>query len=177
MVVARHRMVPTRCIDWTYDPLCALLFACETDLTWNGEVWWFNRKEFDHCVGAQWPSLFGKPENVADDIEREFIAGIDGRWFVALDYNLLPGDRLERQKAWITMAGQLGTCHADEIHRLGVRNKGRLVIPDRLKEEAKDFLEQMGRTRKSLGFAHKERANDIAMRIREEFEREFPAKT
>jgi len=169
MVVARHRMVPTRCIDWTDEPLYSLLFACEADVEQDGEVWWFNRTEFDHCVGAQWPALFGKPRYVEDDIEKEFSAGRDAPWLTALNYMLLPGDRLDRQRAWITVAGRLGICHADKIHRLGVRGKGRLVIPAQLKAEAMTLLGQMEITRKSLGFAHDEPADEIAAQIEAEF--------
>lgn len=174
LVVARHRMVPTRCIDWTYCPLCALLFACASDSDCDGEVWWFNRVEFDACVGAQWPVLFGKPNCVEDDIERDFIGGCDGRWFTALGYMLLPGDRPCRQKAWITVAGRLGVCHANEIHRIGVREKGRLAIPARLKAEAIALLGQMGITKESLGFGYAEPADEIARQIVEDSNGRFP---
>jgi len=177
MVVARHRMVPTRCIDWTYDPLCSLLFACEDDSEHDGEVWWFNRTEFDYCVGAQWPALFGKRAHVEDDIEKDFIEGHDGQWFTALNYMLLADDRLDLQRAWITVAGHLGACHAEEIHRLGVRGKGRLVIPAQLKAEAMDLLGQMGITRRSPGFARNEPADLIGAQIEKEFERDFPSKS
>ena len=177
MVVARHRMVPTRCIDWTDDPLHALLFACEDDSASAGDVWWFDRAEFDHCVGAQWPALFGKAAHVVDDIEQDFIAGKHSRWITALGYMLLPDDRLDRQKAWITVAGRLGTCHAREIHRLGVREKGRLLIPSGLKAEAMALLAQMGITREALGIPHDDPADKIATQIREQFEQNFPAKS
>jgi len=170
-------MVPTRCIDWTSEPLYALLFACEERPKGDGEVWWFNRTEFDHCVGAQWPALFGKPGHVENEIEEDFIAEAEKSWFTALNYGLMPDDRLDRQRAWITVAGRLGTCHAHEIHRLGVREKGRLVIPPRLKAEAIALLERVAITRPSLGFAHGERADEIAVQIREKFEREFPARS
>jgi hypothetical protein len=176
MIVARHRTVPTRCVDWTDEPLYSLLFACEADSACNGEVWWFNRTEFHYCVGAQWPALFGKPRHVEDDIEREFIAGTDTRWFTAFRYMSLAGDRLDLQKGWITVGGRLGTCHAEEIHRLGVRGKGRLVIPAHLKAEAMAFLGKMGITRDSLGFAQNDPADRIAERIKEDFERRFPPK-
>jgi hypothetical protein len=176
MVVARHHMVPTRCIDWTDEPLHSLLFACEGLCEEDGEVWWFNRTEFDDRVGRQWPALFGKPRHVEDDIEKEFIAEKDARWVTALKYMALAGDRLDLQRGWITVAGWLGTCHAEEIHRLGVRGKGRLVIPARLKAGAMAFLGQMGITRKSLGFAQNDPVDKIAEQIKEEFERDFPLK-
>jgi len=177
MVVARHRMVPTRCIDWTGDPLYSLLFACENDSECDGEVWWFNRREFEHCVGAQWPALFGKPEHVEEEIEQDFFAGSDRQWITAMYYMLLPDDRLDRQRGWITVAGRLGTCHAEEIHRLGVREKGRLVIPAQLKAEAMALLGQMGITRESLGFAKDDPADKIAAQIKDEFKRNFPPKS
>ncbi len=72
LVVARHRLVPTRCVDWSDDPLHALFFACTADSQSEGEVWWFDRKEFDDCVKTQWPDLFGKDGHVEADIERDF---------------------------------------------------------------------------------------------------------
>lgn len=176
MVVAQHRMVPTRCIDWTDEPLYSLFFACERDSKEDGEVWWFNKTEFDHCVGSQWPALFGKPRHVEDDIEKEFIAGKDARWVTALNYMSLAGDRLDLQRGWITVAGRLETCHAEEIHRLGVRGKGRLVIPARLKAQAMALLVQMGITRELLGFAQNDPADKIAAKIKKEFERDFRLK-
>ena len=176
LVVARHRLVPTRCVDWSYCPLCALFFACNDDSQSDGEVWWFNRNEFDLCVAAQWPALFGKHGHVEAEIEEDFIAGRESQWLVALNYMLLPDDRLDRQKGWITVAGRLGTCHAEKIHRLGVREKGRLVIRPELKLEAIRELEQLGITSESLGLNRGDAADQIATQIREKFESGFPIK-
>jgi hypothetical protein len=177
MVVARHRMVPTRCIDWTSEPLCALLFACEKHPKRNGDVWWFNRTEFDYCVGAQWPRLFGKRAHVVADIEKDFIEGRGAQWITALNYMRLPGDRLDCQKAWITVVGHLGACHAEEIHNLGVREKGRLVIPAKLKANAMGFLRKMGITRESLGFPYKDPADKIAAQLKKEFTEKLRSKS
>lgn|GEM_PF-6365290 len=81
----------------------------------------------------------------------------------------MAGDRLDRQQGWITVAGILRTNHAEKIHRLGVRQKGRLVIPCKLKHEAIRELEQLGITRESLGLSG-DRADEIATEIREQFE-------
>ena len=115
--------------------------------------------------------------HVEDDIEEEFIKGKAAQWVTALDYTSLAGDRLDLQKGWITVAGQLGTCHAEEIHRLGVRGKGRLVVPARLKPKALAFLERMGVTRQALGFGPNDHADEIAQKIREEFEGKYPCKS
>lgn len=173
LVVARHRLAPTRCLDWSYSPLCALFFACSDDSESEGEVWWFNRWEFDRCVEARWLALFGKPGNVMPEIEEEFREGRDASWFTGMDYMALPGDRPYLQQAWITVAGQLGTCHAEKIHGLGVCQKGRFVIPPDLKLEAIRELEQFGITSKSLGLNDGDRADEIATEIREEFEKKF----
>jgi len=176
LVVARHRQVPTRCVDWSYCPLCALFFACNDDSQTDGEVWWFNRCEFDRCVGDQWLALFGKRGHVEAEIEEDFIAGRDTSWFTALDYMPLPGDRPYRQKAWITVVGRLGTCHAEKIHRLGVRQMGRLGIPAELKLEAIRELEQLSITRESLGSNHGDPADKIAKQITKKFEKDYPLK-
>ena len=176
LVVAQHRMVPTRGLDWSDDPLCALFFASEAapkSDRCRGEVWWFDNKEFEDCVGCQWPALFSKQGHVEPEIEREFIDGVDGKWFTAMHYERLPGDRLDRQEGWITFSGRLGTCHAQEIHRLGVHGKGRLVIPAEVKLGARRLLERLGKTRESLGLCNGGRADEIARDIREAFFRKF----
>jgi len=177
LVVARHRGVPTRCVDWSHCPLVALFFACERDSECDGEVWWFDLTEFERFVEVQWPALFAKHGHVEAVIEQDFIAGVEARWLTALHYELLPDDRPERQRAWITVTGRLGTCHAEEIHLLDVCRKGRLVIPAELKPEAIQLLEQLGITKQSLGFCGGDPADKIATRIREKFENDFPIKT
>lgn len=174
MVVARHRLVPTRCLDWSYNCLCALYFACAYSQESDGEVWWFDRWQFDRCVAAQWPSLFGKFGYVEDDLERDFIEGKPAiMWFTAFEYMKLPGDRMDRQQAWMTVAGRLGTCHAEEIHRIGLRSKGRLRILAGMKKEAERQLVDLGITRESLGL-DPEPADTVAEKIRDEFNRRFP---
>ena len=176
LVVARHRLVPTRCVDWSDCPLRALFFACNGDHKCDGEVWWFNRSEFDRCVAAQWPALFDKDGDVEAEIEQDFIFRRESRWLTALNYMLLPDDRLDRQKGWITVAGHLGTCHAEEIQRIGVCQKGRLVIPAGLKHEAIRLLEQLGITKESLGLNHANSADEIAREIKTEFDDKYDAK-
>lgn len=173
MVVARHRLVPTRCLDWTGCCLHALLFACGGNHQEDGEVWWFDRGQFEQCVAGQWPSLFGKFGHVEDDLERDFIAGKDAAWFTAFDYIKLQDDRLDRQKAWMTVAGRLGTCHAVEIHRLGLRSKGRLRIRAEMKQEAVRQLRELGITNESLGLDC-DAADRIARQIHDEFTCRYP---
>ena len=173
MVVAQHRLVPTRCLDWSDSPLCAIFFACKGDSSSDGEVWWFNKYEFDLCVAAQWPAIFDKCGHVEPEIEEGFREGHDAQWFTALKYIRLPDDRLDRQEGWITVAGRLGTNHAEKIHRLGVTRKGRLVITLKLKLEAIRGFEQLGMTTESLGLNDGGRADEIATEIREEFENRF----
>ena len=166
--------VPTRCVDWTDCPLTALWFACGKNVNVDGEVWWFDRIEFDRCVGAQWPSIFGKRGHVEADIEKDFIDGHEAEWFTALKYMLLSDDRLDRQGGWITIAGRLGTCHAEEIHRIGLRSKGRIRIPAALKCEAKELLKRIGITAESAGLHPREPADDVASSIARKFEEEYP---
>lgn len=174
MVVAQHRLVPTRCLDWSDNALIALFFACEGDSPKEGEVWWFDEYQFDLCAATQWPAVFDKCGHVEPDIERAFITGDHPMpWLTAMKYMRLPDDRLDRQEGWITFAGRLGTNHAEEIHRLGVLQKGRIVITLKLKLEAIRKLEQLGITRKSLGLNDGGRADEIATEIREEFQQKF----
>ena len=174
LIVARHRLVPTRCLDWSYDPLTALYFASQDHSYDDGEVWWFDRAEFDLCVAAQWPRVFGKTGHVEAEVEREFLSGAKGPWFTGLNYMLLPGDRPFRQSAWITIAGCLKTCHAQEIHSLGVRVKGRLVISSKHKPIAIRLLSELGITTESLGIREGDKADLVGREISEAFDREFP---
>lgn len=174
MVVAQHRCVPTRCLDWSDCPLCALFFACRGDSSKDGEVWWFSKNDFDLCAATQWRAVFDKCGHVEPDIERAFIAGDHPMsWFTAMKYERLPDDRLDRQKGWITFAGQLVTDHAEEIHRLGVTRKGRLLITLKLKLEAIRGFEQLGITSQSLGLNDGGRVDEIATEIRKKFEDKF----
>lgn len=178
LVVARHRLVPTRCLDWSYQPLTALFFACRHDSETDdseekAEVWWFDRCEFDCRVRKQWRALFAKDGNVEPEIEEDFFVKDDAKWFTALNYVPMPGDRPYLQDAWITAAGRLGTCHAEEIERLGVCEKGRFVIPADLKMDAMRELEELGVTSESLGLNDGNRADQIGKGIAKKFEGKF----
>lgn len=179
VVVARHRLVPTRCVDWTDCPLRALFFACEdlSKCSCDGEVWWFNRPQFERCLRAQWPTMYRKYGHVEADIEKDFIAKRDRSWFTTLYYKLIADDRLDRQNAWITIAGSFGKCHAQEINGLGVSKKGRLVISGALKHDAIRQLAELGITRESLGLCSGDPADEIGKQIKQEFERRFDKKT
>ena len=50
--VGRHYCLPTRCVDWTTDPLIALFFACRRYFDKPGVVWWMERpiKQKAHII-------------------------------------------------------------------------------------------------------------------------------
>jgi hypothetical protein len=173
LVIARHHMIDTRCVDWSHCLLCALHFACSAG-DGDAEVWWFDLAEFEQCVGAQWPRLYVKQGHVEADIEQDFIHGKEQPWITALHYMPLSDDRPARQQAWITVCGRFATCHAEEIHRLGVRRKGRLVIPADIKLHAIRALAELGVTRESLGLADADRADGIAKELMAEYGKRYP---
>ena len=53
--IGRHYRLPTRCVDWTRNPLIALFFACSNwqDINKPGVVWWMYYDDFSDAITAQ----------------------------------------------------------------------------------------------------------------------------
>ena len=150
MFIGRHYRLPTRCIDWTIDPFIALFFACRDDHKEPGVVWWMYYDDFSNALKTQWWPAYNKEENIADDFEQDFTEDKDKDILIRFHYQCFL-DRPIKQKAHITFFGQYNAHHDKEIHRLGVRKCGRIVISSDMKFELFGKLNKWGINSKALG--------------------------
>jgi len=148
--VGRHYRLPTRCVDWTSDPLIALFFACRRDFDSPGVVWWMESENFSYAIASQWMPFYGKKENIEDDFERDFVNGNNKNILIRFRYPEWL-ERPTKQKAWIIMSGQYDVNHAEAIHRLGVRKCGRFIINPQMKPFIFNKLDQWGINGATLG--------------------------
>lgn len=148
--VGRHYGLPTRCVDWTLDPLIALFFACRRDFEKAGVVWWMDYDVFSYALATQWPLVYGKKENIEDDFERDFTNGEDKEILIRFHYRCLL-ERPIKQKAHITLSGQYNVRHDEAIHRLGVQKCGRFIISSQMKSDLLNKLNRLGINGATLG--------------------------
>jgi hypothetical protein len=148
--VGRHYGLPTRCVDWTFNNLVALFFACQKYPDHPGVIWWMNYNQFSQALAWQWPRVFGKKGHVEDDIEITFRKKTETDVFFRLHYPKWM-ERPIKQEAWITMSGKYDVHHDEAIYRLGVRSCGRLIIKPQMKHELLDMLNRWGINKGTLG--------------------------
>ena len=148
--VGRHYGLPTRCVDWTSDCLTALFIACRRHFNEPGVVWWMDYDEFSNCLARQWPKAYKKKEDITDDFQQDFKEGREKGVLIRL-HHLTWMERPTRQDAWITLADQFAVRHDKAIHRLGVRDCGRLIVNASLKRELLSTLNGLGVNGQSLG--------------------------
>lgn len=148
--VGRHYGLPTRCVDWTSDCLTGLFFACRRDFNEPGILWWMDDNDFSAHLAWQWQPAYQKDKHIEDDFERDFINGRGKGVFVRLYYPKWM-ERPTKQNAWITLADKYNVRHDEAIHRLGVRNCGRLIINPALKRHLLTMLSRLGVSGTSLG--------------------------
>jgi hypothetical protein len=150
LYVGRHYGLPTRCVDWTSNPLTGLFFACRRKFDEDGVVWWMNEDKFLKQVAEQWPKFYKKKSNVEDHIEKDFINGNEQNILTPLYYPKWM-ERPIMQAAWITLALRYDVRHDEAIHGLDLRQCGRIIIKAALKRDLLNKLSRLGVVGASLG--------------------------
>ncbi|QDV89771.1 FRG domain protein [Phycisphaerae bacterium RAS2] len=150
--LARHYSVPTRALDWTRDPLIAAYFACaseENEINADGVVWWFDGRHHDregafelslkdHWITHQFKRNISGEVDLSRLFEKD---GLPDRRFVTKVYYPPVLDRMTKQKAFLTVAGELQVNQQTMIHSLSKGCCGRVTFPAAIK---RDLLRELG---------------------------------
>ena len=160
--IGRHYRLPTRCVDWTRNPLIALFFACSNwqDIDKSGVVWWMYYDDFSDAIAKQWEKFYGKKEKIENDFENDFTEGIDRDILTRFHYKCLL-DRPIKQNAHIILYGNYNIQHDKKIYDLlNLKNEiktkeslhwGRIVIHPNMKFDLLEKLNLLGINKITLG--------------------------
>lgn len=148
--MGRHHGLPTRCVDWSRSSLTALFFACNGELSEDGVVWWVALSDVYSAGASRWQQCFGKTERVEDDIETDFLNGIEKPWITYMEY---PSEMMRPacQHAIVTLTGESCVDHAKILAEHGATTCGRVLVPAEKKAQVLEQLKRFGRSSAALG--------------------------
>ena len=149
LMVLRHYGVPTRLLDWSMSPYVAAHFAvCGAD-TNDGQIWAFDRPEYEQKgkqQWKQWPKTTSDGSGDDDKFDAKltaFTVEEPYNWFICGFYQ--PGfPRQNAQDGVYSLTARLARDHADAIATLlGDSSRyHRYVIPAQLKPGLRRLLRE-----------------------------------
>jgi hypothetical protein len=110
MQVQQHFGVPTRLVDWTWNPLVALWMAVHTCSHEDGQIRVVDFQELRRLVDARW-SAVGAQRLQDGEVHMDELLLTDGEWLSPLTLRV-PFPRMYAQAGCFTIAGTFGLDHA-----------------------------------------------------------------
>ncbi len=159
MAMGRHHGLPTRLLDWSWNPLVACYFACVSNGDRDGSLWYINQTETEVLLKGGWdrwgvPVYDGRPEHRAIEATA-FLP--NGPTWVTKAHHEAPFKRMERQAGFFTVCSRLRTSHdagIAEMDPAGTITRGRILIRKGLKTDVLNRLAQMGVHARGIDYPH-----------------------
>ena len=151
LAMMQHYSIPTRLLDWSYDPKVALLFAIDTKneaANKDGEIWAFDYQRYFDKAPKQW-ELYSETKSWGEFNPNLPIlfseSGTNNDWFVLQIIKEEFGfSRIFAQKGWFSVVSKFGVDHAFLLEKLldGREYYQKYIIPKELKKHIRQLLKQ-----------------------------------